>query len=76
MTNINRVEIFRTLAEEDEYDALAEEMGHLVAMVDTWNQSLTTPRRLRAKQTTSPLLTDFESGWRTRSAAASRSASS
>ncbi|ELY68251.1 archaellar assembly protein FlaJ [Natrinema versiforme] len=59
MTNINRVEIFRTLAEEDEYDALAEEMGHLVAMVDTWNQSLDDACRLRAKQTTSPLLTDF-----------------
>ncbi len=59
MTNINRVEIFRTLAEEDEYDALAEEMGHLVALVDTWNQSLDDACRLRAKQTTSPLLTDF-----------------
>ncbi|QLG49270.1 archaellar assembly protein FlaJ [Natrinema halophilum] len=59
MTNINRVEIFRTLAEEDEYDALAEEMGHLVAMVDTWNQSLDDACRLRAKQTTSPLLNDF-----------------
>lgn len=59
MTNINRVEIFRTLAEEDEYDALAEEMGHLVAMVDTWNQSLDDACRLRARQTTSPLLTDF-----------------
>ncbi|QLK27540.1 archaellar assembly protein FlaJ [Natrinema zhouii] len=59
MTNINRVEIFRTLAEEEEYDALAEEMGHLVAMVDTWNQSLDDACRLRAKQTTSPLLTDF-----------------
>ncbi|WP_339105748.1 archaellar assembly protein FlaJ [Haloterrigena salinisoli] len=59
MTNINRVEIFRTLAEEDEYDALAEEMGYLVALVDTWNQSLDDACRLRAKQTTSPLLTDF-----------------
>ncbi|WP_137289326.1 archaellar assembly protein FlaJ [Natronorubrum halophilum] len=59
MTNINRVEIFRTLAEEDEYDALAEEMGHLVAMVDTWNQSLDDACRIRAKQTSSPLLTDF-----------------
>lgn len=59
MTNINHVEIFRTLAEEDEYDALAEEMGYLVALVDTWNQSLDDACRLRAKQTTSPLLTDF-----------------
>ncbi len=59
MTNINRVEVFRILAEEDEYDAIAEEMGHLVALVDTWNQSLDDACRLRAKQTTSPLLTDF-----------------
>ncbi|MFC4542666.1 archaellar assembly protein FlaJ [Halosolutus amylolyticus] len=59
MTNINRVEIFRTLAEEDEYDALAEEMGHLVAMVDTWNQSLDDACRMRARQSTSPLLSDF-----------------
>ncbi|QRV13552.1 archaellar assembly protein FlaJ [Haloterrigena salifodinae] len=59
MTNINRVEIFRTLAEEDEYDALAEEMGYLVALVDTWNQSLDDACRIRAKQTPSPLLTDF-----------------
>jgi flagellar protein FlaJ len=35
MTNINRVQIFRTLAGEDEYQALAEEMGYLVALVDT-----------------------------------------
>ncbi len=59
MTNINRVEIFRTLAEEDEYQALAEEMGHLVALVDTWNQSLDDACRMRSKQTDSPLLTDF-----------------
>src|SRR6056297_2153135 len=59
MANINRVEIFRILAEEDEYQALAEEMGHLVAMVDTWNQSLDDACRLRARQTTSPLLADF-----------------
>ena len=59
MTNINRVEIFRTLANEDEYQALAEEMGHLVALVDTWNQSLDDACRIRAKQTQSPLLADF-----------------
>ncbi|MCU4974291.1 archaellar assembly protein FlaJ [Halobacteria archaeon AArc-m2/3/4] len=59
MTNINRVEIFRTLAEEDEYEALAEEMGHLVGLVDTWNVSLDDACRMRAKQCQSPLLTDF-----------------
>ncbi|AGB38103.1 archaellar assembly protein FlaJ [Natronococcus occultus] len=59
MTNVNRVEIFRILAEEEEYDALADEMGHLVAMVDTWNMSLDDACRMRAKQTASPLLSDF-----------------
>ncbi|WP_207591460.1 archaellar assembly protein FlaJ [Halomontanus rarus] len=59
MTNINRVEIFRTLAEEDEYEALAEEMGYLVGLVDTWNVSLDDACRMRAKQCRSPLLTDF-----------------
>ncbi|MCT9095203.1 archaellar assembly protein FlaJ [Haloarchaeobius sp. HME9146] len=59
MTNINRVEIFRTLAEEDEYQALAEEMGYLVALVDTWNQSLDDACRMRARQVNSPLLSDF-----------------
>ncbi|WP_267641775.1 archaellar assembly protein FlaJ [Haloarchaeobius amylolyticus] len=59
MTNINRIEIFRTLAEEDEYQALAEEMGYLVALVDTWNQSLDDACRMRARQVNSPLLSDF-----------------
>ena len=59
MTNINRIEIFRTLAEEEEYQALAEEMGFLVALVDTWNQSLDDSARMRARQVNSPLLSDF-----------------
>ncbi|WP_435334690.1 archaellar assembly protein FlaJ [Haloarchaeobius sp. TZWWS8] len=59
MTNINRVEIFRTLASEEEYQALAEEMGFLVALVDTWNQSLDDACRMRARQVNSPLLSDF-----------------
>ena len=59
MANINRVEIFRILAEEDEYQALAQEMGYLVALVDTWNQSLDDACRMRAKQVQSPMLSDF-----------------
>lgn len=59
MTNVNRVEIFRILAEEDEYKALAEEMGHLVGLIDTWNQSLDDACRIRSRLTTSPLLQDF-----------------
>jgi len=59
MTNIDRVEIFRTLADTDEYLAIAEEMGHIVALVDTWNQSLDDACRMRAKKVPSPLLSDF-----------------
>ena len=59
MTNINRVQIFRTLAGEEEYQALADEMGHLVALVDTWNQSLDDACRMRANQVNSDLLSDF-----------------
>jgi flagellar protein FlaJ len=59
MTNIDRVEIFRTLAEVDEYGALATEMGHIVALVDTWNQSLDDACRLRSKRADSELLSDF-----------------
>ena len=59
LTNIDRVEIFRTLATEDEYRALAEEMGHLVALIDAWNLSLGDACRHRAQRVSSPLLSDF-----------------
>jgi flagellar protein FlaJ len=58
-TNIDRVEIFRTLANEDEYQAIAQEMGHIVALIDTWNQSLEDACRMRAQRVSSPLLQDF-----------------
>ncbi|GGN20699.1 archaellar assembly protein FlaJ [Halarchaeum nitratireducens] len=59
MTNIDRVEIFRTLAQVEEYGALAEEMGRITALVDTWNQSLDDACRRRAKRVPSDLLADF-----------------
>jgi flagellar protein FlaJ len=59
MTNIERVEIFRTLAQVDEYGALAEEMGRITALVDTWNQSLDDACRRRSKRVSSELLADF-----------------
>ncbi|GAA0652337.1 archaellar assembly protein FlaJ [Salarchaeum japonicum] len=58
-TNIDRVEVFRTLAKEDEYEAIAEEMGHIVGLIDTWNQSLEDACRMRAKRVPSPLMQDF-----------------
>lgn len=59
LTNIDRIEILRTLAEEREYGPLADEMGRVVALVDAWNQSLEDACRLRAKRVPSPLLADF-----------------
>lgn len=59
MTNIDRVEVFRTLAKVDEYGALAEEMGRITALVDTWNQSLDDACRRRSKEVPSELLSDF-----------------
>ncbi len=59
MTNIDRMEVFRTLAKEDEYGVLAEEMGHVVHLVDTWNQSLDEACRRRAKEVPSKALADF-----------------
>lgn len=58
-TNIDRVEIFRTLARAEEYGTLAEEMGRVTALVDTWNQSLDDACRRRSKRVSSELLSDF-----------------
>jgi len=58
-TNIDRVEVFRTLSKEDEYEAIATEMGHIVALIDTWNQSLDDACRFRARRVASPLMEDF-----------------
>ena len=58
-TNIDRVEVFRTLANEPEYKAIATEMGHIVALIDTWNQSLEDACRMRANHVPSPLMADF-----------------
>jgi len=58
-TNIDRMEVFRTLAEEGEYGAAAEEISHVVHLVDTWNQSLDDACRRRAKAVPSEALGDF-----------------
>ena len=57
-TNIDRVEVFRTLAREDEYKALADEAARIVQLVDTWNQSLDDACRIRAKKVPSKPLAD------------------
>jgi flagellar protein FlaJ len=58
-TRIDRMEVFRSLANEDEYGELATEMLRVVQLVDTWNQSLDDALRRRAKQVPSDALTDF-----------------
>ena len=58
-TNIDRVEVFRRLAAEEEYGALADEMGQIVTLVDTWNQSIDDALRRKAKQVPSQPLADF-----------------
>jgi archaeal flagellar protein FlaJ len=58
-TNIDRVEVFRILSREDEYTVLADEMGRIVQLVDTWNQSLDDACRMRAKQVPSKPVSNF-----------------
>ncbi|MWV63689.1 archaellar assembly protein FlaJ [Halorubrum sp. JWXQ-INN 858] len=58
-TNIDRMEVFRTLAAEEEYGVAAEEIGRVVHLVDTWNQSLDEACRRRAKEVPSAAMGDF-----------------
>jgi flagellar protein FlaJ len=59
LTKIDRMEVFRTLAEEEEYGELANEMRRIVELVDTWNQSLDDACRRRAKEVPSDTVSDF-----------------
>lgn len=58
-TNIDRVEVFRRVAQEDEYGPLAEETRRIVQLVDTWNQSLDDACRMRAKHVPSDHVANF-----------------
>lgn len=58
-TNINRMEVFRRLGQEEEYRALSDEINRIVQLVDTWNQSLEDALRRRAQQVPSQPLSDF-----------------
>jgi flagellar protein FlaJ len=58
-TKIDRMEVFRTLAREEEYGELANEMHRIVELVDTWNQSLDDACRRRAKEVPSDAVSDF-----------------
>jgi flagellar protein FlaJ len=58
-TNIDRMEVFRKLGEEEEYGALSDEINRVVQLVDTWNQSLDDACRRRARRIPSDPLADF-----------------
>jgi flagellar protein FlaJ len=58
-TNIDRMEVFRKLADEEEYGALSVEVNRIVQLVDTWNQSLDDACRRRARRIPSEHLADF-----------------
>lgn len=58
-TSTNRVDIFRKVAKDSNYDALSEEIGELVGMIETFNMSLDDAARRRSKIVTSDLLADF-----------------
>ncbi len=58
-TNIDRMDVFRKLSEEEEYGELTVEMRRVVQLVDTWNQSLDDALRRRAKEVPSDSVTDL-----------------
>ncbi len=58
-TNIDRMEVFRTVSEQEEYGAIAEEIRRVVQLVDTWNQSLDDACRRRAREVPSEALGDY-----------------
>ena len=58
-TKIDRMEVFRALAAEEEYGELATEMGRVVELVDTWNLSLDEACARRAKEVPSEAVSDF-----------------
>ncbi|AHG00422.1 flagellar assembly protein J [Halostagnicola larsenii XH-48] len=58
-TNIDRMEVFRQLAIEDQYGELADEIQRIVDLVDVWHLSLGDACRRRAKEVPSESVTDL-----------------
>lgn len=59
VTNIDRMEVMRMVATEEEYGEFAREMQRVVELVDGWNQSLDDAFRRRAKAVPSEPVADF-----------------
>ncbi|AEH38135.1 archaellar assembly protein FlaJ [Halopiger xanaduensis] len=58
-TNIDRMEVLRQLAQEEEYGELADEMQRIVDLVDVWHLSLDDACRRRAKAVPSESVADL-----------------
>ncbi|MWV41953.1 archaellar assembly protein FlaJ [Natrialba sp. INN-245] len=58
-TNIDRMEVMRKLAQEEEYGELADEMQRVVDLVDVWHLSLDDACRRRAKEVPSESVEDL-----------------
>jgi flagellar protein FlaJ len=59
ISNVDRVEVFRQIASDEQYGPLAEEMRRLVVFVDTFNQSLDESCIVLSKRTHSTVLSQF-----------------
>lgn len=58
-TNINRMEVLRELANEEEYGELADEFQRVVDLVDIWHMSLGDACRRRAAEVPSESVSDL-----------------
>lgn len=58
-TNTNRIDIFRQISKNDNYDRINDEIAELVSIVDTFNISIDDAARRRAKIVSSDLMSDF-----------------
>lgn len=58
-TNTNRIDIFRQISKNDNYDRIDDEVRELVSIVDTFNISIDDAARRRAKIVSSDLMSDF-----------------
>ncbi len=57
---LDRIEILRLLADrEEDYGPLAEEIGKVIGLIDTWNRSLEEACQYASQSTPSDILADF-----------------
>lgn len=56
LSSVNRMEVFRKVAEEESHGVIGREIGRVVTLVDTWNMSLSEACLTVSKGTSSDLL--------------------